>query len=71
MRQFGGEIDLETHNLRLLVPSKEFLNKLPEEMEQRLRRDYAPKPNQSFGLDRFYGDAEDWRGFRRPLIELD
>jgi hypothetical protein len=40
MRQFVAEIDLATHRLRLLVPSREFLNKLPDEMERRIRKQY-------------------------------
>ena len=48
MRQFVGEVDLQTRQLRMLVPNAGFLNKLPEDVEQRLRRDYAPKPGQSY-----------------------
>jgi hypothetical protein len=41
MRQFVGEVDLTTNKLRMLVPSKEFLNKLPDDDEQRLRTQYS------------------------------
>lgn len=37
MRQFVGEVDLATNHLRLLVPSANFLNKLPERDERRIR----------------------------------
>lgn len=40
MRQFVGEVDLATNRLRLLVPSTEFLNKLPDEQERRVRKQY-------------------------------
>jgi hypothetical protein len=40
MRQFVGEFDLATNKLRLLVPSKQFLNKLPKEEETRIRQLY-------------------------------
>jgi hypothetical protein len=38
MRQFVGEFDLSTKKLRLLVPSEAFLNKLPKEQEERIRK---------------------------------
>lgn len=41
MRQFVGEFDFTSKTLRLLVPSKEFLNKLTKEEEQRVRRFYG------------------------------
>lgn len=41
MRQFVGEFDLNTKKLRLLVPSKEFLNKLPKDDEDRIRKTYG------------------------------
>jgi hypothetical protein len=41
MRQFVGEFDLSTKKLRLLVPSHAFLNKLPKEDEQRIRKQYG------------------------------
>ena len=41
MRQFVGEFDLTTKKLRLLVPSKEFLNKLPKEGEERIHKQYG------------------------------
>jgi hypothetical protein len=41
MRQYVGEVDLTTGKLRMLVPSKEFLNKLPDDDEQRLRTLYT------------------------------
>ena len=41
MRQFVGEVDLTTNQLRLLVPSLEFLNKLPQDMEKTLRTQSA------------------------------
>jgi hypothetical protein len=37
MRQYVGEFDLLTKKLRLLIPSDEFLNKLPEEDKERNR----------------------------------
>jgi hypothetical protein len=37
MRQFVGEVDLATNQLRLLIPSRQFLNKLPEDQERRIR----------------------------------
>jgi hypothetical protein len=40
MRQFVGEFNLETAKLRLLVPSHEFLNKLPTDEEKRIRKPY-------------------------------
>jgi len=41
MVQYVGEVDLTTNKLRMLVPSKEFLNKLPDDDEQRLRTLYT------------------------------
>jgi hypothetical protein len=41
MRQFVGEVDLATDHLRLLVPSVDFLNKLPEDDERRIRAQYS------------------------------
>jgi hypothetical protein len=41
MRQFVGEFDLTTKRLRLLVPSKEFLNKLSKDDENRIRKQYG------------------------------
>lgn len=38
MRQFVGEFDVATKKLRLLIPSDAFLNKLPKEDEQRIRK---------------------------------
>ena len=38
MRQFVGEFDLTTKKCRFLIPSKEFLNKLPKEDEERIRK---------------------------------
>jgi hypothetical protein len=40
MRQFVGEVDLGTNKLRLLIPSNQFLNKLPEDDERRIRAQY-------------------------------
>jgi hypothetical protein len=36
-----GEVDLATNKLRLLIPSKEFLNKLPDDQEERIRKQYS------------------------------
>jgi hypothetical protein len=41
MRQFVGEFNLTTRKLRLLVPSRAFLNKLPKDLERQLRSDYG------------------------------
>ena len=41
MRQFVGEFDLVTRKLRLLIPAKVFLNKLPKEDEERIRQQYG------------------------------
>jgi hypothetical protein len=38
MRQFVGEFDITKKKLRLLIPSTQFLNKLPKEDEQRIRK---------------------------------
>jgi hypothetical protein len=41
MRQFVGEFDLPTKKLRFLVPSKAFLNILPKEEKQQIRKRYG------------------------------
>ena len=41
MRQFVGEFDLSTNRFRFLIPSKAFLNKLPKENEERIRKQYG------------------------------
>ena len=41
MRQFVAEFDLTTKGFRLLVPSTEFLNKLPHDDERRIRKQYG------------------------------
>ena len=41
MRQFVGEFDIKTKRLRLLIPSKVFLNTLPKQDEERIRRQYG------------------------------
>ena len=41
MRQFVGEFDLITKKLRLLIPSKQFLNKLPKKDEDRIHKQYG------------------------------
>lgn len=41
MRQFVGELDLTTKKLRFLVPSAKFLNKLPQDDEDRIRGAYG------------------------------
>ena len=41
MRQFVGEVDLATNTLRMLLPSTKFLNKLPDDQEKVVRRQYA------------------------------
>src|SRR5262249_18517082 len=38
MRQFVGEFDLITKKLRLVIPSATFLNALPKEDEERIRK---------------------------------
>jgi hypothetical protein len=38
MRQYVGEFNVATNVLRFLVPSDAFLNRLPQEMEQRIRQ---------------------------------
>jgi len=48
MRQFVGDIDLTSNRLKMLVRSKALLNNLPEDTEQRLRKDYAPDTHQTF-----------------------
>ena len=40
MRQFVGEFDLLTQKLRLLIPSNRFLNQLPKDVEQRIRKQH-------------------------------
>jgi len=40
MRQFVGEFDLSTKKLRLLIPSDQFLNKLPKKDEDQIRKQY-------------------------------
>jgi hypothetical protein len=44
MRQFVGEFDRETGKFRLLVPSRAFLNKLPAQEDQEIRRIGAKYP---------------------------
>jgi hypothetical protein len=41
MRQFVGEVDLASNQLRLLIPSTDFLNKLPDDQEKRIREQYS------------------------------
>lgn len=41
MRQFVGEVDLTTNKLRLLIPSKDFLYKLSDDQEERIRKQYS------------------------------
>lgn len=41
MRQFVGEFDLTTNKFRFLIPSAKFLNKLPKEVEVRMRKQYG------------------------------
>lgn len=41
MRQFVGEFDLKSKKLRLLVPSNQFLNKLPRYEEESIRKQYG------------------------------
>lgn len=41
MRQFVGEFDLKTNQMRLLIPSIEFLNRLPKDDEERIRKQYG------------------------------
>jgi len=40
MRQFVGEFDLSTNKLRFLIPSEDFLNKLPKEDEELTRKQH-------------------------------
>jgi hypothetical protein len=49
MRQFVGEVDLATNQLRLLIPTRQFLNKLPEDQERRIRAQ-APEGEQKVTL---------------------
>lgn len=44
MRQFVGGFDLTTSKFRFLIPSKEFLNKLPKEDEERISNQFGDKP---------------------------
>lgn len=39
MRQYVAEVDLTTRKLRMLVPNAAFLNKLPKDQEQRIRKE--------------------------------
>jgi len=41
MRQFVGEFDLTTKKFRLLIPSEQFLHKLPKEDSERIRKQYG------------------------------
>jgi hypothetical protein len=41
MRQFVGEFDMATKRLRFLIPSTKFLNKLPKEHEERIRKQHG------------------------------
>jgi len=41
MRQFVGEVDLATSELRMLLPSTKFLNKLPDDQERLVRGQYS------------------------------
>jgi hypothetical protein len=41
MRQFVSEVDLTANQFRLLVPSKDFLNRLSEEQEKSIRKQYS------------------------------
>jgi hypothetical protein len=41
MRQFVGELDLKTKTLRFLIPSDQFLNRLPKEEEARIRQQFG------------------------------
>jgi len=41
MRQFVGEFDLTTNKFRFLIPSDKFLNKLPKEDEEEIRKQYG------------------------------
>ena len=41
MRQFVGEFDLTTKKLRPLISSNQFLNKLFQEDEERIRKQYG------------------------------
>lgn len=43
MRQFVGEFDLAAKKLRLLIPSEQFRNKLPQEEEERIRKLHSGK----------------------------
>ncbi len=40
MRQFVGEFDLTTNKFRFLIPSAKFINKLPKDVEKRMRKQY-------------------------------
>ena len=41
MEQFVGEFNLDTRTLRLLIPSNQFLNRLPKDREAEIRRQYG------------------------------
>lgn len=41
MRQFVAEFDIQTKQLRLLIPSAVFLNKLPQEEDRQIRKQYG------------------------------
>ena len=41
MRQYIGEFDLTTNMFRFLIPSAKFINKLPKEDEERMRKQYG------------------------------
>lgn len=42
MRECVGELDLKTNKFRFLIPSNNFLNKLPEEDGERIRKEISP-----------------------------
>jgi hypothetical protein len=41
MRQYVGEFSLTTNKFRFLIPSAKFLNKLPKEAEDGIRKQYG------------------------------
>ena len=41
MRQFVGEFDLKTKTLRFLIPSDQFLNRLPKQQESQIRQQFG------------------------------
>lgn len=43
MRQYVGEFNLTTNKFRFLIPSTKFLNKLPKEDEDRIRKQYGDR----------------------------